>query len=85
MRCKLHFLHSMSLVALHHINEIRTRPGDVMSYKSLLTGREKIITRGSLCNETTRFTLISVATESSWNWGGGRVGVEKGRGSSYIT
>ena len=52
-----------------------------MSYKSLLTGREKIITRGSLCNETTRFTLISVATESSWNWGGGRVGGEKGRGS----
>lgn len=79
MRCKLHLLRSVSFVALHHINEIRTRAGDV---KSFFTGREKSVTRGFLCNETTSFTLISVAKESSQNQkgkggrgGGRRVGL----------
>ena len=35
-------LHSMSHLALHHINEIRRRAGDVMSYTSLFVDREKV-------------------------------------------
>ena len=54
------FLHSMSHVALHHINEIRRRAGDVMSYTSLFVDGEKSRRRDSLCNETTRFALIFV-------------------------
>lgn len=66
----LHLLHSMSLVALHHVNEIRKRAGDVMSYTSLFVGREKSSRCGSPCNEKTRFALISVTTEGSRSHGG---------------
>ena len=54
------FLHAMSHVALYHISEIRRRAGDLMPYTSLFVGREISTRRDSLCNETTRFALISV-------------------------
>ena len=33
---------NVAFVALYHINEIRRRAGDVMSYTSLFVGREKL-------------------------------------------
>ena len=76
----LTYVLNVAFVALYHINEIRRRAGEMMSYTSLFfnRSREKSVRRGSLCNGRTPFAPISVTTESyrgdsGW-WGGGGVG-----------
>ena len=72
MTFTLAYVLNVAFVALYHTNEIRGRAGDVMSrYTSLFVGREKSVRRGSLSNERTRFSPISVTMESSRNRGGG--------------
>ena len=65
MTFSLAYILDVAVVALYHINEIGRRTDDVMSYTSLLVGREKSVRCGSLCNESTRLAPISVTTESS--------------------
>ena len=69
---------NVAFIALCHINEIRRRAGDVMSYTSLFVGSETSLRHGSLCNERTRFAPFSVRTgklPEPWRgWGGGRGG-----------
>ena len=71
MTFTLAYVLNVAFVALYHINEIRRRAGDVMSYTSLFVGREKIVRRGSRCYERRRFAPISVTTVSSRGRGGG--------------
>ena len=68
------YILDVAFVALYHIDETGRRAGDVMLYAFLFVGREKRVRCGSLCNERTRLTPISVTWESSRScrrWGGG--------------
>ena len=50
---------NVAFVAQYHIDEIRRRTGDMMSYTSLFVNRsrEKSVGRGSLCNGRTYLIL----------------------------
>ena len=48
MAFRLFYILDVALVALYHINEVGSRARDVMSYASLIIGREKRVRRGSL-------------------------------------
>ena len=82
MTFSLGYVLNVAFIALCHINEIRRRAGDVMSYTSLFVGSETSLRHGSLCNERTRFAPFSVTTGKlpEPRRGGGRS--EEGRGGS---
>ena len=47
---RLSYILNVGLVALYHINKVGRRASYVMSYASLIIGREKRVRRGSLSN-----------------------------------